>query len=123
MASSANDLRDAQIAAGGSTADITAKQESARSAFINAAEAAGMGTIEAGKLADKYGLVPHDVPTYVKAYNVEETKKSLQGLATPITVPLRPEYSETYFQGVLAQLSNRSVPVSLVPRSGVSLAP
>jgi hypothetical protein len=123
MASAANDLRDAQIAAGGSTADITAKQESARAAFIKAAEAAGMGTIEAGKLADKYGLVPRDVPTYVKAYNVEETKKSLEGLATPITVPLRPEYNPTYFQGILNQMSNRSVSVNVVPRSGTPLAP
>jgi hypothetical protein len=123
MASAANDLRDAQIAAGDSTADITAKQEAARQKFVDAAVAAGMGKDAAGKLATQYGLVPKNVPTYVKAYGVEETRKSLEGLAHPITVPLRPEYSETYFQGVLAQLSNRSVPVSLVPRSGVSLAP
>jgi hypothetical protein len=123
MAGSANELRDAQIAAGDSTASITAKQESARAKFIEAATAAGYGAGEAQKLADRYGLVPKDVPTYVKAYNVEETKRSLEGLAEPITVPLRPEYSETYFQGVLAQMSNRSVSVSVVPRSGSPLAP
>jgi len=123
MAKSANDLRDAQVAAGDSTADITAKQEAARTSFVNAAIAAGMGKVEAEKLATSYGLVPKDVPTYVKAYNVEETKRSLQGLADPIKVPLRPEYSESYFQGVLAQMSNRSVSVSVVPRSGTPLAP
>lgn len=123
MAKGANDLRDAQVEAGVSTADITAKQEAARGSFVNAAIAAGMGKTEAEKLATAYGLVPTDVPTYVKAHNVEQTKKELEGLATPIVVPLRPEYSESYFQGVLAQLSNRSVPVSLVPRSGGPLAP
>jgi hypothetical protein len=123
MAKSANDLRDAQVAAGDSTDSITAKQEAARSKFVEAAIAAGMGKTEAEKLATAYGLVPKDVPTYVKAYNVEETKKSLQGLAEPITVPLRPEYKESYFQGVLAQMSNRSVTVNVVPRSGTPLAP
>ena len=123
MAKSASDLRDAQIAAGDSTADITAKQESARAKFIAAAEAAGMGTVEAGKLADKYDLVPDNVDTYVKAHNVEQTKRELEGLKTPIEVPLRPSYSPSYFQGVLAQMSGKSVPVNLVPRTGTPLAP
>jgi len=54
---------------------------------------------------------------------VEETKRSLEGLAKPITVPLRPDFQESYFQGVLARMSNRSVSVSVVPRSGTPLAP
>jgi hypothetical protein len=123
MASAANSLRDAQIAAGGSTADITAKQEAARAKFIEAATAAGMGKDAAARLATQYGLVPKNVDTYVQAHNVEETKAQLQGLAAPITVPLRPEYSPSYFQGVLAQMSGRSVSVNVVPRSGSPLAP
>jgi hypothetical protein len=123
MASASNDLRDAQIAAGGSTADITAKQEQARAKFLEAAGAAGMGKTEAEKLATAYGLVPTDVPTYVKAYNIEQTKRDLETLPKEIVVPLRPEFSPSYFQGVLAQMSNRSVPVNLVPRTGTPLAP
>jgi hypothetical protein len=123
MAGAANSLRDAQIAAGDSTADITAKQEQARGNFVAAAVAAGMGKVEAEKLATAYGLVPKDVSTYVKAHNVEETKKELAGLATPIDVPLRPTYSPTYFQGILAQMSNKSVPVNLVARPGQGVTP
>ena len=123
MASASNDLRDAQVAAGDSTADITAKQESARAKFVEAAIAAGYGKDAAGKLADQYGLVPKNVDTYVKAHNIEETKAALQTLPKEIVIPLRPEYSPTYFQGILAQMSNRSVPVNVVPRGGGPLAP
>ena len=123
MASASNDLRDAQINAGASTADITAKTEEGRQKFVNAAIAAGMTKEAAARLADQYGLVPKNVDTYVKAHNIEETKAQLQTLPKEIVIPLRPEYSETYFQGVLSQLSNRSVSVNVVPRSGVSLAP
>jgi hypothetical protein len=123
MAGASNDLRDAQIAAGDSTADITAKTEEGRQKFVDAAIAAGMTKDAAGKLADQYGLVPKNVDTYVKAHNIEETKAQLATMPKEIVIPLRPDFQESYFQGVLARMANRSVPVSLTPRTGVSLAP
>jgi hypothetical protein len=123
MAGASNDLRDAQIAAGDSTADITAKQEEARTKFLEAADAAGMGKTEAEKLATAYGLVPTDVPTYVKAYNIEQTKQELSTLPKEIVIPLRPDYNPTYFQGILAQMSNHEVPVMLRPRVGSAVTP
>lgn len=90
MAGAANDLRDAQIAQGDSTADITAKTQEARDKFLAAADAAGMGSEEARKLADRYGLVPKNVDTFVKAHDVQKTKVELDGLGNPINVPINP---------------------------------
>ena len=90
MAQASNALRDAQIEQGVATADVKAKTQEARDNFIAAAIAAGMGSTEAGKLATKYGLVPKNVDTYVKAHDVQKTKNELDGLGHPVGVPVKP---------------------------------
>lgn len=127
MAGAANDLRDAQINAGDSTASITAKQQAARDAFIRAAEAAGMGTTEARKLADRYGLVPKNVDTYVKAHDVAKTKTELDGLGNPVSVPIKPYVdagSRWSFQAELDALTvprTQSISIRTLKNNGVAL--
>jgi hypothetical protein len=111
MAKSANDLRDAQVNAGTSTADITAKQVQARDAFINAAVAAGKGKVEAGKLADQYGLVPGNVDTYVKAHDVQKTKDEIKGVAAPVSVPVTPYIPAGAKWSFAQELANATAPV------------
>lgn len=118
MAKSANELRDAQVAAGGSTADITAKQNQARTAFINAAVAAGMGKTEAGKLATQYGLIPGNVDTYVKAHNVQKTKDEIDGVAEPRTVPIHLTRGSESISSWIQGLSGRTIPVNMAVRGG-----
>lgn len=80
LASAANDFRDAQIAAGEPTANVTNLVQGQRDAFIKAAEAAGYGSQEAAALADKYGLIPANVETLVKANGTEEAKAAIESV-------------------------------------------
>jgi hypothetical protein len=78
------------IREGAATEAVTAKTQAGRDAFIRQAEAAGYTNEEARKLADRYGLIPKNVDTKVKAHNVQETKNELGGLAAPVNVPVQP---------------------------------
>ena len=80
LASAANDFRDAQIAAGEPTANVTNLVQGQRDAFVKAAIAAGYGADEAAKLADKYGLIPGNVETLVKANGTEEAKAAIESV-------------------------------------------
>lgn len=53
----------AASAAGESQGDLRGRVESARSAFIDQMEAMGLTRAEAGRLADRYGLIPKEVLT------------------------------------------------------------
>lgn len=118
MAGSANDLIAAQVAQGDSTATVTARTKAARDSFVNAAEAAGYSKTEARKLADQYGLIPGNVDTMVKAHNVEQTKREIDGVAAPRNVPINltrgNESVTTWLQG----LSGWTIPVNLAVRGG-----
>jgi hypothetical protein len=83
-------LESAQIREGASTADVTAKTQAARDAFIKQAEAAGYSAAEAKGLADRYGLIPKNVDTKVQAHNVQQTKDEIAGVGKPVDVPVRP---------------------------------
>ena len=58
---------DAQAAAGASGAELQVTMQRSRDAFIRAAEAAGMSSTEAKRLADKLGLIPKRVNTDIQA--------------------------------------------------------
>lgn len=119
QADSAHNLIDALIQQGGSTADVTAKTESARAAFIKSAEAAGYTRSEALKLADQYGLIPENVDTKVQAHGVQETKESLDGLEDPRTAVVNARIGDTSsITGYFASLQGRSVAVRFQARPG-----
>lgn len=127
MAEKANALRDAQINQGVATADVTAKTQQARDNFITAAEAAGMGAEEARKLADRYGLVPENVDTYVKAHDVAKTKQELDGLGNPVSVPIKPYLDPGAKWTFHQELKNATQPVvqsvsmQIIKNGGVAL--
>ena len=80
LAGAANGFRDAQIAAGEPVANVTQLVQGQRDAFIRAAEAAGYNGTEAAALADKYGLIPGNVETLVKANGTEEAKAAIESI-------------------------------------------
>jgi len=126
MAEKANALRDAQIDQGESTATVTAKTKEARANFLAAADAAGMGSVEAKKLADRYGLVPENVDTFVKAHDVQKTKNELDGLGHPVNVPVAPYMdagAKWRYQVEMAQLTATRQQTVLVEKltKGVSI--
>lgn len=127
MAKAATDLRDKQIAQGDSTAAVTAKTAEAREKFVAAALAAGSGAVEAEKLADKYGLVPGNVDTYVKAHDVQKTKNELDGLGAPVAVPIKPFLDPGAKWSFAQELANATAPkqqsifMKYVKDQGVSL--
>lgn len=88
LAESANSVRDAQIAQGASTEDVTAKAQQARDAFIAQAQAAGLDADAAAALADSYGLIPGNVETLVAANGTEEAKAKIEGIAAPVDAPV-----------------------------------
>lgn len=125
LAKAALGNQEAMIANGDATADVKAKTDAARSAFIEAAESAGYTKAEAKKLADQYGLIPANVDTHVKAHNVQQTKNELDGLAEPRTATITPLLGSTndvdnWFQGKVGGLR---IPVDFYTRKGVSAAP
>lgn len=66
--------------AGASQGKVASILEAGRSSFVKAAESMGMSAKEAGRLADKLGLVPKDVSTYFEASGVDAASKQAQGL-------------------------------------------
>lgn len=121
LAQSANELIAAQVAQGGSTADVTAKANAARDSFIRQAEAAGYTNEEARKLADRYGLIPKNVDTMVKAHNVQQTKDEIDGVAKPRNATINLIRGGESITDWIRGLSNQEVPVMLRPRQGAPL--
>lgn len=127
MATAANKLRDAQISQGDSTATVTAKTQEARDKFVAAAQAAGYGADEAQALADKYGIVPKNVDTYVKAHDVAKTKQELDGLGNPVGVPVKPYLDPGAKWSFAAELAaataprTQSVSLQIIKNGGVAL--
>lgn len=127
MAEKSNALRDAQIEQGASTADVTAKTAEAREKFVAAAIAAGAGAEDAQRLADKYGLVPGNVDTYVKAHDVAKTKNELNGLGAPVPVPVKPYLDPGAKWSFHQELRNATAPVTqsvslqIIKNGGVAL--
>lgn len=80
LAESANGLRDSAINAGEGVANVTARVEASRDAFIKAAMAAGHNEESAKALADSYGLIPGNVETLVQANGTEEAKAKIEGI-------------------------------------------
>lgn len=121
MATSARTLIDAQIEQGDSTAVVAARTNDARTAFINAATAAGFTKDQAKGLADQYGLIPGNVDTHVKAHNVANTKKEIDGVAAPRTayVTILPDGREVeaWFRGMDA----RTIRPNVAPRLGAAI--
>jgi hypothetical protein len=77
IATAADGVVSAQIAAGASTAQITQTQKDARNAFIDAAKAAGITGTAAGDLADSYGLIPGQVATTIKVNALDMVKQAV----------------------------------------------
>jgi len=111
-AKAALELEAAQIREGASTADVTAKTQAARDAFVRQAEAAGYSSDEAQRLADKYGLIPKNVDTKVKAHNVQETKNEIAGVGQPVNVPVRPYLDQTAKWSFHEELRRATQPVT-----------
>lgn len=121
MATSARSLIDAQIAQGDSTAVVTARTNDARTAFINAATSAGFTKDQAKALADQYGLIPGNVDTFVKAHNVEQTKREIDGVAAPRTVAIHLSPNGAEVENYITGMNGRKVFVDFAPRNGHAL--
>lgn len=74
----------AWAAAGVSADTVRGYTEDARDAFVAAAEKAGLSATAAEKLATKYGLIPENVETYVKAFGVGQAQTALDSLLTKL---------------------------------------
>ena len=111
-AQAALQLEAAQIREGASTADVTAKTQAARDAFIQQAKAAGYTAGEAEALASKYGLIPKNVDTKVKAHDVQKTKDEIAGVGTPVNVPVRPYLDQGAKWSFHEELRRATAPVT-----------
>jgi hypothetical protein len=116
------DLAVKSLDAGAKTSDVTAKFNAQKDALINQVAPAFGGSKEAARLYIEQVLkTPPVAKTNVELTGVPKAKTDLDNLATPRTVLLSPQVSETYFQSALKQLSGISIPVTLSPRAGQSL--
>ena len=80
LASAALDHVQAMAEQGKGTKKVSAATADARSEFIRVAKSMGMGSVEAKKLADKYGLVPKKVKTDVSAPGLDSTRNRVAAL-------------------------------------------
>lgn len=115
LAESANSVRDAQIAAGTATDQITASAQQARDAFIAQAEAAGLDRAAAEALATSYGLIPENVATLVQANGTEEAKAAVEGVAAPQDAPVNvtTEGTEAEAQAGVNSVEGTTAPVEV----------
>lgn len=67
ISEAAHEQMQAQYDAGASTAELTQQMQAARSAFVSAAQDAGLTRKAAEQLADSYGLIPDNVQTAINA--------------------------------------------------------
>lgn len=125
QAGAISQLAQDSLDAGENIQDVTGKFQAQRDALINQVMPAFGGSREAAeKYIDQVLKTPKETVTTVKLQGEAEVRGALDRLSRPVSVWLKPEApTETYFQGVLAQLSNRNVPVNLVPRAGGPAAP
>ena len=84
IASSAIALAKSEYDNGTATEEAEAKMKHAREEFIRVAEQMGMDSKEAENLADKYGLIPGEVPTHVSAPGAKEAIDEAQRLKAAI---------------------------------------
>lgn len=114
-------LADANKTNGAATADSNAKLVEGRTAFINAATAAGSTTEAANALADAYGLVPETVTTAATVTGTETVKTNLDTLTAPRTVEITPtgfvSVWQTKIDSLMAQV--RPPQVTVAPRAGM----
>lgn len=80
LADSSNSVVESLVNQGGTTADVTARAQELRQAFIDQAVAAGLGGDAAAALADSYGLIPGNVDTLVQAHGTEEAKAAVDSI-------------------------------------------
>ncbi|QCG78275.1 tape measure protein [Arthrobacter phage Idaho] len=123
LASKANALIQAQIDQGASTADVTARSEAARASFINQAKAAGATAEEAETLANRYGLIPKNVDTMVKAHNVAQTKTEIDGVAAPRTATVNVVKGTENVTSWIDSLRNSTIPVMIRRAPGSDVIP
>lgn len=120
IASGIEEMATASLNAGAPVDQVTAKFQAQKDALVNQVLPAFHGNRDAAQeYIDKILQVPHNTVTDVKLTGESAVREGLNRLAQPVSVWLKPEApSETYFQGVLAQLAGRSVPVTLAPQVG-----
>jgi hypothetical protein len=123
LASKANALIQAQIDQGASTADVTARSEAARASFIEQAKAAGATAGEAETLANRYGLIPKNVDTMVKAHNVAQTKSEIDGVAAPRTATVNVVKGSENVTSWIDSLRNSTIPVMIRRAPGSDVIP
>lgn len=121
QASAIEEMAVASVNAGGSVADVTGKFQAQKDALITQVTPAFGGSREAARLYIEQILkTPPTVKTTASVEGVPQARAELEALAkSPIMVPMRPDYKPSYFQSVLDQMSNLSVPVTLRPRNGI----
>lgn len=80
LADSSNSVIESLVNQGGTTADVTARAQELRQAFVDQAMAAGLGGDAAEALATSYGLIPGNVETMVQAHGTEEAKAAVESI-------------------------------------------
>lgn len=124
QASAIEQVAKDSLSAGDNVGDVTAKFQAQKDALINQVTPAFGGSEEAARQYIEQVLkTPPTAVTTVTLSGVDEVRRLLREIGQPMDVPLRPTYSPTYFQSVLAQMSNHEVPVMLKPRLGQGATP
>jgi hypothetical protein len=121
MATASQNLIDAQIAQGDSTAAVTKTTQGARDSFINAATAAGYTKDQAKALADQYGLVPKNVDTKVKAHGIPEAEAAINNVARPREVPVHISPQGQQVENYINGLNGRRVYIDVAPKNGIGI--
>ena len=80
LADSSNSVVESLVNQGGTTADVTARAQELRQAFVDQAIAAGHSGESAEALATSYGLIPGNVDTMVQAHGTEEAKAAVESI-------------------------------------------
>lgn len=113
-------LAEANRINGAATEESNAKLVEGRTAFINAAEAAGATAEEAQHLADTYGLVPEVVVTDAQVTGVQKAKDDLADVSKDREVKITPYANAWEFQKAVdsAAAGLRPPNVALNPRAG-----
>lgn len=106
QAESAQAYREALAAAGGSSSELTRLTNEQRTAFINAATAAGLTADEANALADSYGLVPEEVTTQARLNGKADVDMQLNDMTRDRTVNVNPRVDQYGWQTTLNNTIN-----------------
>jgi tape measure domain-containing protein len=104
VAEQAHALIETMVEQGASTDAVVGKTEKAREKFLDVADAMGIDSKEAERLADKYGLIPDDVKTTVELIGAQRAKDeagkvqaALQAIKNRIvTVTIREQVQRIY---------------------------